>query len=59
MNKYINQWNSLDTVGKKGQGMNGRKDYLHGIAINLHYYASILSLGITVIGWLVSYSGLV
>ena len=47
MPKYLNEWNSLDTVGTKGKGMTPKRDYAHSIAINLHYYASIISLVIT------------
>ncbi len=58
MPKYLNQWNNLDTCGKKGQGMKPVRDYAHSIAINLHYYASILGLMVSIAPYVLNFLGM-
>jgi len=45
----ITQWNSLETVGHKGKGMNYRTDHAHNTGRFLLRYASIAGLALSII----------
>ena len=49
MSGYILEWNSLETVGRKGKGMNYRTDYAHNTGRFLLRYASITGLALSII----------
>jgi len=44
MSEYILQWNTLETIGHKGKGMNYRTDHVHNTSRFLLRYASITGL---------------
>ncbi len=58
MPKYLNGWNTLNSI-PKGTGLRKRTDYLHGIAVNLHYYASIMGLIVAVAPYVLNFFGIV
>ncbi len=49
MSGYIKSWDSLDTVGYKGKGMNYRTDHAHNTGRFLLRYASITGLALSII----------
>ncbi len=49
MSKYITTWNSLETIGPKGNAFKQRKDYITPFTRPALKYASITSLAISII----------
>lgn len=49
MSGYILEWNSLETIGSKGKGMNYRTDHAHNTGRLALKYASIIGTTISII----------
>ncbi|KKM77278.1 hypothetical protein LCGC14_1371550 [marine sediment metagenome] len=49
MNKLIHSWDSLETIGPKGNAFKQRKDYTAPFTRTALKYASITSLAISII----------
>ncbi len=49
MNPYLESWNTLETIGPKGNAFKQRKDYLAPAGRNLMRYASLGGLCLSIL----------
>lgn len=55
----FDKWNSLEDTIPAGKGLKPMRDYAHSIAINLHYYASIMGLVVAIAPYVLNFLGVV
>ncbi len=49
MPKYLTEWDNLTTVGKKGHGMDYKRDILNAVTTRAFKYASLSSLILSIL----------